>query len=109
MDAVQQLESELEILDGPLGEAAPDPVHAEPEITTTEEPVVQDEDQEARKFQAASVMADALDELAAQIEVARSAAHSLVAAFSPASPTGYPLTVETTPEEPDDDEVPKKS
>lgn len=111
MDAVQQLESELKILDTPVVESAPEPDNDTPEITTVETSVV-DPTQEAQKLKAAQTLAAALDQLGEHISTARAAAHGLVEAFTPVEPAGHPLTVETSSEEPkeptdDDDEVPQ--
>lgn len=111
MDAVQQLESELKILDTSVVESAPEPDDDTPEITTIETPAL-DPTHEAQKLKAAQTLASALDQLGEHITTARAAAHGLVEAFTPVEPAGHPLTVEISseePKEPTDDEVPQSS
>jgi hypothetical protein len=99
MDAVQQLEAELRVLDNPVVEAEPE-LDDTPDITTELEPAEPDVDREAQKLRAAQMVATALDQLAEHLETVRVAAHALVDAFAPAEEAGHPLTVETTPKEP---------
>ena len=108
MDAIEQLEAELKVLDAP--------VSAKPKISPQESAEVAPvaDDNASDKLKAAETLVAALDNLSEYVLQARDAAHGLVEALSPVEATGHPLTVETaseeptTPKESDDDEVPQK-
>ena len=112
MDAIQQLENELSVLDAPPKKAAP--VSQKKPVSP---PMAREglDENAGKKLKAAETLAEALDNLSEYVEQARAAAHGLVAAFSLSDPTGHPLTVgetaeePTTSKEPDDDEVPQTS
>jgi len=110
MDAIEQLESELKVLDGPP------PPRSESVPTTQQEPSPpMSGDDDTAKRKAAEQLAAALDNLHEYVGEVRTAAHSLVEALSPVESTGHLLAVgepaeePTNPKEPEEDEVPQES